>query len=121
MKIRGVDYVMYYVSDLKKGVDFYKNVLGLKPVGEPGESWAEFQAGNVTFDIGTYDKEMVGKCSGVGFAVEDVAKALTELKKKGVKIIDEVWESPVCHGASIADPDGNKIGLHNRKDGTFGD
>src|SRR5207248_2608362 len=120
MKIKAVDYVMYYVSDLKKGVDFYKNVLGLKLYGKPGESWAEFEVGNVTFDIGTFNKKMIGKSSNVAFAVDDVEKSLTELKKKGVKIVDETWETPVCHGATISDPDGNQIYLHKRKDGTAG-
>ncbi len=120
MKIKGVDYVMYYVSDLKKSIDFYQNTLGLKLDGEPGDSWAEFDAGNVTFDIGTFDKDMVGKCSGVAFAVDDIKKSVDELKKKGVKVLDEVWETPVCHGATIADPDGNKFNLHKRNDGTAG-
>ncbi len=120
MKIRGADFVMYHVSDLKKAMDFYKNILGLKPYGEPGDTWAEFEAGNVTFDIGTFDKDSIGKCASVAFSVEDVQKTLAELKKKGVKIIDEHYETPVCHGAAIADPDGNKIYLHSRKDGTFG-
>jgi predicted enzyme related to lactoylglutathione lyase len=120
MKIKGVDYVMYYVSDLKKSIDFYKNVLGLKPFEEPGDSWAEFEVGNLMFDIGTFDKDMAGKSAGVAFAVDDIKKSVEELKKKGVKILDENWETPVCHGVTIADPDGNKINLHKRKDGTAG-
>ncbi len=120
MNVRGVDFVMYYVSDLKKGIKFYKEVLGLKPYGKPGESWAEFEAGNVTFDIGSFNKTSIGKGFGVALAVDDVKKTLKELKKKRVKIVDEVWETPVCQGATIADPDGNKIYLHARKDGTAG-
>lgn len=120
MKIKAVDYVMYYVSDLKKGIEFYTKTMGLKLLGEPGESWAEFEVRNVTFDIGSFNKDEVGKASSIAFAVDDVKKAVEELKGKGVKIIDETWETPVCFGATIADPDGNKIYLHQRKDGTAG-
>ena len=111
---------MYHVSDLNKSIDFYKNVLGLTPYGEPGESWAEFEVGNVTFDIGTFDKESVGKCASAGFAVDDVKATVEELRSKGVKIVQELYETPVCFGAGIADPDGNQIYLHSRKDGTSG-
>ncbi len=120
MKIKAVDFVMYHVSDLKRGIDFYQNVLGLKPYGEPGEAWAEFEAGNVTLDIGTFSQEDIGKAACLGLAVDDVKQAVEELRAKGVKVLSDVWESPVCHCATIADPDGNKIYLHHRKDGTAG-
>ena len=54
-------------------------------------------------------------------AVPDVEEALSELKGKGVKSLwDEPIDTPVCHFAIVFDPDGNQVGLHWRKDGTFG-
>lgn len=125
-KIKGVDFIMYNVSDLNKSIAFYRDILGLEPFGEPGESWAEFQVGNVTLDLGTFDNDAIsqgGSIGGasVGLAVDDVKKTVKELKGKGVKILYEFYETPVCFGATIADPDGNKIHFHKRKDGTFGD
>jgi predicted enzyme related to lactoylglutathione lyase len=32
----------------------------------------------------------------------------------------EPIETPVCFMAVVADPDGNQILIHHRKDGTFG-
>ena len=80
----------------------------------------EFEVGNVTLDLGTFSPEDVGKGACLGLVVDDVKGAVEELREKGVKVLHEVWESPVCLVATIADPDGNKIYLHQRKDGTAG-
>jgi predicted enzyme related to lactoylglutathione lyase len=56
----------------------------------------------------------------VALAVEDVAATVTELRAKGVRIVMEPLESPVCYIAIVADPDGNRIALHQRKNGTYG-
>ena len=45
MRVRGIDFTMYKVSNLKKSIEFYKTKLGLKLFGKPGDSWAEFEAG----------------------------------------------------------------------------
>ena len=122
MKIRAVDFTMYRVRDLKKSIKFYRDVLGMKMYGKPGKSWAEFEAGRDIIVIGSwgFKAKAVGGGAIVGLAVADVKKAVEELKKKKVKIVDELWETPVCFGANIADPDGNRIFLHQRKDGTAG-
>jgi len=122
MKIRGIDFTMYKVSNIKKSIKFYNKTLGLKIYGKPGESWAEFEAGKDILVIGNwgFEKKKVGGGATVGLAVEDVKKAIKELKAKKVKIIDEPYETGVCFGSTIADPDGNRIYLHQRKDGTAG-
>lgn len=53
-------------------------------------------------------------------AVDDVKKAVEYLKTKKVKIVEEPNETEVCFMATVADPDGNEIKLHRRKDGTVG-
>ncbi len=123
MKIRGVDFIGYHVSDAKKSVAFYRDILGLKMLEDSSDiekGWVEFQIGTVTFDLLGFDKSSAGKSSGLALAVDDVKKAVDELRAKGVKIVQELYETPVCHGAGIADPDGNQIYLHQRKDGTAG-
>ena len=122
MKVRGIDFTMYAVKDLKRSIKFYNKTLGLKIYGKPGKSWAEFEAGKDILVIGNwgFDKKKVGGGATVGLAVADVKSALKELRKKGVKIIDDYYETGVCFGSTIADPDGNRIYLHQRKDGTAG-
>ena len=121
MKIKGVDFAYYVVKDLKKSIDFYQNTLGLK-MTMSSDMWAEFDAGNLTLVIGTWGSEAKtqGSDGGIAFSVDDVTKAIAELKKKGVKIGDASWEGDSCVGAAIEDPDGNRITLHHRKDGSVG-
>ena len=56
----------------------------------------------------------------VMLAVDDLAAAVAELRGKGVPVLLEPAESPVCYLAMATDPDGNRVGLHQRKDGTAG-
>lgn len=44
------------VSNFKKSLRFYKDVLGLKKTHEYKGMWAEFNAGNLTLAVGTYGK-----------------------------------------------------------------
>jgi predicted enzyme related to lactoylglutathione lyase len=123
MNIRAVDFIGYHVSDIKKSVAFYRDTLGLKMLEDSSDlekGWVEFQIGNVTFDLLGFDKDMAGKSSGLALGVDDAKKALEELRAKGVKVIQEFYDTPACYGAGIADPDGNQIYLHQRKDGTAG-
>lgn len=121
MKIKGVDFAAYSVTDLGRSIKFYQDTLGL-PLRSQGESWAEFDAGNLAISIGLWghDKKAKNNGAGVALAVDDVKATLVELKKKGVNVEDESWETPVCFGGSFEDLDGNKIYLHTRKDGTVG-
>jgi len=122
MKIKGVDFVFLNVSDFKRSVAFYKKTLGLKQTHEYKGSWAEFDAGNVILAIGVYGKGPSAKNrkNSTSIAVDDVAKAVTELKKKGVTLVSAMQEHNPCLMAMVTDPDGNELILHKRKDGTVG-
>jgi predicted enzyme related to lactoylglutathione lyase len=52
--------------------------------------------------------------------VEDVNAAVAEAKRRGIAVPQEPMESPTCVSAAILDPDGNAVGIHRRRDGTFG-
>ena len=121
MKIKGIDFAMYNVSDLKKGIEFYQKTLGLELTAS-GEGWTEFMVGNLALVLGSwgFDPEKGGGSNGVAFAVDDVPAAIADLRKKGVKVDGDPWKTPVCDGATFFDPDGNKLSLHHRKDGTWG-
>ncbi len=126
MKPRAIDFVSYGVSSLEKAVPFYRDVLGLTPYGEPYQNAAqEFDVGNVTLAVnappfGSPPSPGAKGGATVAISVDDMAATLEELKQKGVKVLWGPEESPVCFLAGIADPDGNEITLHHRKDGTAG-
>ena len=124
MKPRAVDFVSYSVTDMDRSEAFYRDVLGLDVEvarGKPGTRAAgfmEFDAGGTT--IGLIQQPESFPNAIVALAVEDVHAAVEELRGKGVPISMEPIETPVCFMAVVADPDGNQVLLHQRKDGTFG-
>lgn len=120
MTIRGVDYIYYEVSNVAKSKEFYRDVLGMKisSESENGE-WIEFDLGNMTFGIGSYSQGGVGGTMAA-LAVDNVRAAVEELKAKDVNVTMGPEDFPSCFMAVITDPDGNKLMLHARKDGSFG-
>ena len=126
MKILGTDFVVYTVADINRSVAFYRDTLGLELEDFLEDvPWAEFKAPPTTlalFDPKNFDPGAVPKPGGaaISLAVEDVKAAAEELKDKGVEVIIAPFETPVCWNAYFLDPDGNTVGLHQRKDGSFG-
>jgi catechol-2,3-dioxygenase len=126
MQPRDIDYVVYGVSSLDKAVPFYRDTLGLKPLGEPyGGVWQEFEVGHSTLAISAppYARPPSPGATGgaaAAIAVTDLNRLVEQLKGKGVEVTWGPQESPVCYMAGVKDPDGNNIILHERKDGTAG-
>jgi predicted enzyme related to lactoylglutathione lyase len=126
MKIRGTDFVAYEVKDFAREVAFYRDTLGLNMTGcydDEKFQWAEFDLVQTTLAL--YPSQKTEKRdplpSGMVYlSVDDVAQTVDELKDKGVKVMFGPVETPVCFIAGIQDPEGNRIGLHHRKDGTVG-
>ena len=125
MEVRGVDFILVGVSDVERARRFYGETLGLKAAAEWPPSWYEFEAGQTTIAIGKPPENapqppfMEG---GVTFAlaVADAKATMEELQRKGVEVKLPADESSVCFMGLIADPDGNQIWIHQRKDGTAG-
>jgi catechol 2,3-dioxygenase-like lactoylglutathione lyase family enzyme len=122
MKIRGVDFVMYPVSDLARAAKFYRDVLGLpQEVYSEEWQWAEFNCGNLTLSLKGGEKLPEPVIGGhIALAVDDVQAACKELKRQGVRIVKEPQDYGCCQAVEILDPDANPVILHRRADGTFG-
>src|SRR2546430_13100252 len=56
----------------------------------------------------------------VALAVDDVRAAIDICRRHRVKVLIEPVQTRVCWMACIPDPDGNRLCLHSRKDGTAG-
>jgi len=124
MKAKAVDSVSFSVADMDRAEAFWHVVLGLEvevPRSEPGtrgNGYMELNAGGVA--IGLVAMPQTHPNAIVALAADHVGEAVDELRGKGLPVSMETIETPVCYMAVIEDSVGNKILLHQRKDGTFG-
>ena len=114
-------YVILYVNDFEKTLDFYNGILGL-PIKMQQDTYVEFDTGDTTLSINTRKdvKELTGlkvpesststQTFEVGFVVEDVGATIETLRQRGVTILKEPvtkpWGQTVAY---VADPDGHYI------------
>jgi predicted enzyme related to lactoylglutathione lyase len=118
IEITRVDYIRVPVDDMAKATHFYGEVLGLpRNPHLDHEDWVEYEASNVTLAVMTPDTHEYEFAplppSTIALGVPDVATAKAKLGAAGVEV-NEMWDSGVCHGASLSDPAGNRILLHHR-------
>lgn len=102
-QIKRIPHLTLGVSDLKRSVSFYQDVLGLEIVGEwPG--YAVFDVAGVEIGLEPRSKPEIY------LLVDDTDRAYEGLKAKGAKFAskpkDQAWGGRT---ASFADPDGNKL------------
>ncbi len=122
MKIRGVDFVMFPVSDLARAARFYRETLGLPQeiYSEEGH-WAEFDCGNLTLSLqGAAPPAEAGTGGRLALAVGDIHAAADEIKRSGARLLGGPTNYGVCWALEVLDPDGNRLILHQRADGTCG-
>lgn len=118
IEVQRVDYIRVPVTDMEKANRFYGELLGLeRNPNSPGEDWVEYETGNVTLAVmtpHTHDYEFTPLPPGtLVLRVANVAAARAQLEAAGVQV-NELWDSGVCRGAGVRDPDGNAILLHRR-------
>jgi len=107
--IKRINHLTFPVSDLKKAVDFYENILGLKKTHE----WSNY----VIFDVGGVELALQPKGElQIYMLVDDVDKEYQDLKMKGVKFVTEPKDQPWGGRTAIfADSDGNEFILESFK------
>jgi extradiol dioxygenase family protein len=108
MHVERIDFIAQPVEDLARADVFYGQTLGLaRNPNTSGERWVEYETGNLTLALSTF-----GGSLAVG--VDDVAAARSELEQRDVEFAMDTFDSGVCHGAPLLDPDGNRLQLHHR-------
>ena len=119
--ITGLAHICFTVSNLEESIEFYKDKLGLSPV----------------FDFRNDKDEMTGIYLHIGgrsfielfkanpekpdqkqsykhfcLEVDDIQATADNLRKKGVEVTEVKMGSDHSWQAWLADPDGNRIELH---------
>lgn len=122
MKIVEIAFTGYPVTDLKRARTFYESVLGLAPsrvMGDEHAGWVEYDIGPGTILIGNGAPDWKPALGGgsAGLEVDNFDDAIRQLKEAGHAPYFGPIETPVCHMAVVADPDGNSITIHKRKAG----
>jgi predicted enzyme related to lactoylglutathione lyase len=114
--VKEMAFVAYSVRDVPKAIEFYRDVIGLKPSDMFSEYWAEFDLGNVTFGIGNGESLgiMPGSSFSATFEVDDLVSTRTRLVAKNIPVT-EIMDAPMCTSFFVTDPEGNRFGLHQRK------
>lgn len=123
--VRALDFVMYNAKDVRQVRAFYQKLFGFKRGHEWNDFWSEFATEPLTFCLNGPSTSRDPKWNWIGtpciaLAVDDVPGAIRKCRRRGVTIVIEPVETRVCWMAWIADPAGNRICLHSRKDGTAG-
>jgi len=104
-------HITFPVSDIKRAVNFYENILGLKKRGE-WPNYVEFDVGGVHFGF-----EQKRKLE-IFLLVDDLDKVYENLKKKGVKFVTEPKDTHWgARAATFVDPDGNMFTIEHFKKG----
>jgi lactoylglutathione lyase len=123
-------HTMLRVGDLKRSIDFYTNVLGMRVLRQSDYPDGRFTLAFVGY--GAEDEEAVLELThnwdtskydlGTGYGhvaleVDDADRACEDVKKRGGKVTREA--GPMKHGttviAFVEDPDGYKIEFIQRK------
>ncbi|MFY9868261.1 MAG: VOC family protein [Candidatus Nitrosopolaris sp.] len=104
--------VILLVSDMKKSMEFYKDMLGME-LKQQAEDWVEFsKQGTVLALHPTKEKELTKNISMlIGFNVSELETVCSNLEKKKVKFHKKVTNEVFGKHAIIEDPDGHLISL----------
>ncbi len=114
---KDVAFVTYPVKNMKAARAFYEGPLGLKVTANWQDQWVEYDIGAGTLAITVADETHKPGVHGptIGLEVTNFEKMLEHLKQQSIAPIAPPFDTPVCRGCIIRDPEGNEIILHARK------
>ena len=103
--------VILLVSDMKKSMEFYKDVLGME-LKQQTEDWVEFSKQGTVLALHPTEKKLTKNISMlIGFNVSELEAVCSNLEKKKVKFHKKVTNEVFGKHAIIEDPDGHLISL----------
>ena len=108
-----------FVSDLSPAIGFYTTLLGPPTAVDPGGTYAVFNANTADIVVETVpedappdDLALVGRFTGISFAVDDLDDAYERLQASGLRFSGEpeiqAWGGRL---ATVVDPGGNELQL----------
>lgn len=103
-----------HVRDLERSIRFYEDVIGLKLVSRfpagPDTQIAFLADGPAQVELICTEGETIppyGEHPSLGFAAEDLDKAMADMKEKGVEVVSGPFRpNPKTRFFYVRDPDG---------------
>ena len=118
-----VNYAIVLVSDMKRAVSFYRDVIGL-PLRFESPGWTEFATDGATLALHASEKSNpdkenpeqlhAGRCRP-GLSVPNLDEFHKRMGEKGVRCIQEPKEIFGARIAQYADPDGLAISVSEER------
>lgn len=104
---------MYYVRDVIKTVEYYRQRLGIEP-SIAGDTWAEFDFAGHALCFHRIQGDQKPIAGGVLILkVRGIREVVAVLKEKGTEFIGELQEiHPGAYSIDFIDPDGNWVSLY---------
>lgn len=114
-----IKYTTMIVNDMEESIKFYRDVMGFEvdskyyptPEGAPPASITLMKSGGETMIELIKDHVNDTGFYSIGMEIDDMDKAMKELKEKGAKILSEPVPTSVGSCAFIEDPNGVRICL----------
>jgi predicted enzyme related to lactoylglutathione lyase len=116
--IKSLAFIVYPVTDIAAARRFYEQSLHLRLTHEFGGEWFEYDLGDTAFVITSADAEHPPPVRGAvaSFEVDDLDAEVRRLRELGIPPVREITETPVCRFATVRDPDGSEVILHQRRE-----
>jgi len=118
IQVKEFAFVFHPVTDVARARRFYEGLLGLKAAVEvefgPNQWWIEYDVAGQALAIS--NAMAAGQpAASLTLEVADLDAAHAAARQAGATFAFEIMEFPPCRMFAIKDPDGNQIGLHQRK------
>jgi predicted enzyme related to lactoylglutathione lyase len=122
IQVKELAFVFHPVADIPRARQFYEGLLGLKTGVQvefaPGQWWIEYNLAGQALAITNVGPPGSKPQASVFLEVADLDAALAAVRAAGAIIAQDLQEFPPCRMFVVQDPDGNQIGLHQRKSAT---
>ena len=115
--------LLVYVENLDRAVDYYRDVLGFKPLGGVAGTNFEFATSGAPLVLHRDGRASAQSRGRVGFVPSfQVAHGIHDLieayRRRGVRVVNEVMEVPHGWIAFVADLEGNVLQIYQAKGGS---
>jgi len=108
-----LNYVIKYVADMDKAVEFFRDRLGLE-LQFQSPHWTEFATGETTLALHASSDEHPAGSSSVGFGVDDIDGFYSRASKDGVEFTSQPTETFGTRIARFKDSEGAECGVSGK-------